>query len=151
MTGIISRGNSYSNVDNGTTGLSDNPMFKINLRGLTTSNEQSPQKENKPNNSDITKKFKVGDVISGISTDKQEPHKGTIISIKKNENGEGSTILVLDIKTHKKVELEASSCEIESDNTPKIKGNLPKENYPLPFTTESHRYVLGFKEFLSQI
>lgn len=150
MPGIVGRSNSFQNLDLGLTGLSDNPLFKINIRSLATPNEQQPNGAKKTSDDDITKKFNVGEIVSGVSVDKHKPHKGKIISIKKNANGAGSTIFIIDNKTNKKVELDSSSCQKQEDNTTKIRGALPQPSSQ-PFYTENKKYVIGYKEFISQI
>lgn len=89
----------------------DNPVFKVKVRSLDNGNEQPAQKSEDGNiKKDITKEFKVGDIVKGKPFNKNEIYKGKITKFIKNKNGENSSIIINDVKTNKEIKLDPITC-----------------------------------------
>jgi hypothetical protein len=107
--------------------IADNPVFKVKVRTLATNNEQ-PAKDGKDGNvkKDVTKSFKIGDIVKGRSFDDQESYEGEIIKFEKNSKGDDGAIIITDSKINKKIKLDPVSCQ-KMNKTNKAKSEKQKE------------------------
>ena len=127
------RGNSLQNIQN--YAITDNPVFRVKVRTLATNYEQPANaEEKKGDQDDPTKKFKMGEKVTGKEKDSDKVFTGKIVKIIKAK----STIVIIDEETEKEKSLDASSCKGSKKET-------AKSDTELNFTSEE--YLMSFEEF----
>lgn len=90
-----------------------NQVFKIRYRqNGDLSNKRGNDLAQKPEN-DLLDKFAQGDVVSGIGVDDKETHKGHILRIEKDAEGENLSIFIEE--DGKQVQLLPSSVKMEDE------------------------------------
>ncbi len=99
------------------TMISDNPVFKFKVRSLSNGNEQPNDngEDNKNINRDKNSNFKIGDIINGNDF-KGKNHKGKIVDIEKDDDGNISSVIIIDTDDNKKLSLEPASCQIKKND-----------------------------------
>lgn len=74
--------------------LYGNDAFKVRYKPLDTlSNKKSSDISKKPHN-DVLDDYQEGDIVKGIGMTDEEAHIGSIVNIKKDENGENVEISI---------------------------------------------------------
>lgn len=130
------------------TGMSNNPVFKVNIRSLDTQNEQPANQQQKNSQEEI--KFSLGEIVTGQSLESSgKTYTGKIVNIKKNSQNGISYLEILDSKTAKKVKLNSETCsKVDAHNVKSNKNDLETQA-KFPFSAESNKYVMSFDEFIN--
>lgn len=129
-----SRGNSLQNVQH--YAVTDNPVFRVKIRGLATNYEQPANNNDKEKVKDSpTTEFKLGNLVVGQELDGKKTYKGKITYISNNK------IIILDIESEKKVQLDPSTVRKIDKNSDSYATHKKRLN----FTTES--MIISFEEF----
>jgi hypothetical protein len=150
MSILGGRANHFSAMGSESTGpgtsMSENPLFRVRNRGLDTPNEQQPT----PSADSAEKKeatFAVGEIITGLSVKDQEPYVGKIIIVKQNDKGVPSNYIIIDEKTSKRVELDASTCnKVNRHDRTEYPTAADNPNVTLG---ENRKYTMNYNQFIS--
>lgn len=130
-----SRGNSLQNVQH--YAVTDNPVFRVKIRGLATNYEQPAiSKEKQKVKDSETVDFKLGNLVVGKELNGKKTCRGKITYISNNK------IIILDIESEEKVQLDPSTIrkiDTHSDDYATHKKRLN-------FTTES--MITSFEDFI---
>ena len=118
-----------------------NPVFQIKVRGLENDLEQV----NTNIKRDKDKKITIGKVVTGKVLDGSKTRTGTVISIKKNEMGIPSYVVILDKDNKKEYKIDYSSCELDKESD---KYKEDTDNYQIDVTYESKKFILNFNDFV---
>lgn len=124
--------------------ITDNPVFKVKIRSLQTNVEEVPQKGREDSDTDYTKKYKVGDFVKGTGMGKDKVYSGEITKIEKNEKGEGTSLIIIDKDSKKRIKLDPSTCSKKE-----LKGHN-RDTEDLPFFADSLNHVMSYSEYLNR-
>lgn len=128
------RGNAMQNVQH--YAITDNPVFKIKVRSLDTDLEQVPSyKDDDEDKHDFTKKFKLGEKITGQVKGEKEIKTGEIVKLDRDS----SYITIIDDKTNKKFKLDPATCKSKDGDEVRGRG------WEVNWTAEE--YLIGLDEF----